>query len=101
MRAGLLLLGLAVCFLIGVLYGVERESGADGDTIGERETVIEVIQEEEEVTEEPVFENKEAAGAIQSDTTPAYKAASALESVVKFFYEIIVEILFQVSKLFY
>lgn len=100
MRIMLLLLSLAVCFLIGVLYGMDREKDDVAQDSTLEHEIVESI-EDKLVVEEPE-ENVEQVHVIQSgDNTPAYKAASALSSVVEFIYEIIVEILFQISKLFY
>lgn len=100
MRIMLLLLSLAVCFLIGVLYGMDREKDDVAQDSTLEHEIVESI-EDKQVVEEPE-ENVEQVHVIQSgDNTPAYKAAAALSSVVEFIYEIIVEILFQISKLFY
>lgn len=98
MRGILLLLCLVVCFLFGLLYGMDHNREVNTDV--SKEVVRETVQESPVVAEPPA-ESTEEVNLVQSDTTPAYKAASALESIVTFFYEIVVELLYQVSKLFY
>lgn len=97
MRGILLLLCLVVCFLFGLLYGIDQDRGAHSS---------EIVQEEMEQEHPPAVEDSplhppEEVNLAQSDETSAYKMASALESIINFFYEIVIEILFQASKLFY
>ncbi|MBN6205643.1 hypothetical protein JYK21_04190 [Ralstonia pickettii] len=97
MRIILFVLLLTVCFLSGVLYATNQQTTAKEEQLTENtvvETEVELPQGNQEI---------EAAEIIpaQNIDTPAFQAASALETVVSFFYEIIVDILYQVSKLFY
>lgn len=88
---------LAIFFLVGALYGMDR-SVVSGTGQGSAEVPeLEAQQEEPEITEEPVI----AAPVEMEGPVPfTQKAASLLETVVKGFYEVIVEILFQISQVF-
>lgn len=110
MRTIIFFLLLMICFLAGVLYATDHQATVkepyltnntaveidEGMTDEKQDTGIEeslVEEKQDTVTEETV--------PVQKMDTPAFQAASALETVVSFFYEIIVDILYQVSKLFY
>ena len=97
-RGLLLLFGLVVCFLFGLLYGIDHDRHATSEVV---DPVVPEVTEEIPVEKDVPEEPNEEITLIQSDSTPAYKAASALETIVTFFYEIIVEILYQISRLFY
>lgn len=97
MRIILFVLLLTVCFLSGILYATNLQTTPKEEHLTENivvETELEQTQENKEI------EAAEKMSAQNIDT-PAFQAASALETVVSFFYEIIVDILYQVSKLFY
>ena len=98
MRIILLILTLAVCFLAGVLYGVDSEPSIQVDNI-EQEAEIEVDNIVTEVSHEP---SEESITIVETaTTTPAYEAASALETIVDFLFEIVVDILLHISQLFF
>lgn len=106
MRFITILLLFAVCFLGGALYGVSQERSAYEQQPIE---VAEVREEQPNIEAEErravevgnTYEPIEETTLTPTDSTPAYKAASALETIVNFFYEIVVELLYQVSRLFY
>ncbi|MEJ8766584.1 MULTISPECIES: hypothetical protein [unclassified Oceanobacillus] len=106
MRFITILLLFAVCFLGGALYGVNQERSAYEQQPRE---VAEVREEQPNIEAEErravevgnTYEPIEETTLTPTDSTPAYKAASALETIVNFFYEIVVELLYQVSRLFY
>ncbi|GGN54685.1 MULTISPECIES: hypothetical protein [Oceanobacillus] len=111
MRFITILLLFAVCFLGGALYGVNQERSA----YEEQPREVAEVREEQPNEEQPNIEAEERRAVevgntyepieettlTPTDSTPAYKAASALETIVNFFYEIVVELLYQVSRLFY
>lgn len=104
MRIITILLLFAVCFLGGALYGVSQERSVNEEqprdfAVLEEQPNMEAEKRWGEVvnTYEPIEETI----LVPTDSTPAYKAASALETIVNFFYEIVVELLYQVSRLFY
>lgn len=84
-----------VCFLSGILYANQQTTVKEDET--ENKIVESIDREEVETFEADTSE----VIPVQNTNTPAFQAASALETVVNFFYEIIVDILYQVSKLFY
>ncbi|WP_100010589.1 hypothetical protein [Lentibacillus sediminis] len=88
---------LAVFFLVGALYGMDRSMVSGIDQRDAEVPVLEQPQEEPEVIEEPVI----AAPVEMEGPVPlTQKAASLLETVVKGFYEVIVTILYQISQVF-
>lgn len=97
MRILLAILFLAIFFLAGVLYGADHLQVTNVNEL-HQDTGIEMNHD----VPVDVHENKDVnVVPIQSADTPAYKAASALESVVDFFYDVIVDILVHFSKLFF
>ena len=97
MRIIMLILTLVVCFLAGVLYGVDSKQPLHVNSV-EQETEIEMESTIQEMSQEVP---EETVTLVQTATTPAYEAASALKTIVDFFYEIVVDILLHVSKLFF
>ncbi|MCF3941819.1 hypothetical protein [Oceanobacillus alkalisoli] len=106
MRVIIILLLFAVFFLGGTLYGVNQERNTYEDQpresakVAEEEPIIET-EERQTVGVGNEYDPIEETTLTPTDSTPAYKAASALETIVSFFYEIVVEVLYQVSRLFY
>lgn len=98
MRIIMFILSLAVCFLVGVLYGTGQERGTTDDGTDDS---LPITQTEEKVIADIPEEAVEVSVPLQSVETPAYKAASALETIVNFFYEVVVGVLYQLSRLFY
>lgn len=94
MRFIFFIFALALCFILGVQYGVDRQEYAVESPVSQ-ENVI------EEINEIPEEQSIETSHLNTGDTTTAYKAASALESLVDLVYEVIVHFLYQISKLFY
>ena len=98
MRIILLILTLAVCFFAGVIYGADSEPSIQVDNI-EQESEIKVDSPITEMSHEP---SEESITIVQTAaTTPAYEAASALETIVDFLFEIVVDILLHISQLFF
>ncbi|WP_373892860.1 hypothetical protein ACUL41_08695 [Virgibacillus natechei] len=99
-RAFIVILLLAVFFLTGMLYGMDNNNVAINDKSGQSEEPDQavVIEEEEVETVETssidLMDRQEPVHFIQ-------KAASFLETGVKGFYEAVVQILYQVSQLFF
>ncbi|MBY7143333.1 hypothetical protein KFZ56_09730 [Virgibacillus sp. NKC19-3] len=93
-RSFIVILLLAVFFLTGMLYGMDNKNTAVND---ESDQTV-VIEEEEVETVEPsstdVMDRQEPVHFIQ-------KAASFLEVGVKGFYEVVVQLLYQISQLFF
>lgn len=86
-----------ICFLAGVLYATDHQATVKEPYLTNN-TAVEI---DEGMTDEKQDTVTEETVPVQRIDTPAFQAASALETVVSFFYEIIVDILYQVSKLFY
>lgn len=97
MRILLAVLFLVIFFLAGVLYGADH---LQVENVNELHPDSGIEMNNDDSVE--VYENEDInVVPIQSDDTPAYKAASALESVVDFFYDVVVDILVHFSKLFF
>ena len=95
-----------------MLYGMDRENHASPDrTISQEELETESISVSDELTEIEERNGDENADEIvikqnlqSQKNEPAHfteKAASFLGTVVKGFYDIVVQILYQISQLFY
>lgn len=101
MRSFIVLLLLVVVFLTGMLIGLERKEGMRSNNITSEIHVVEQVDqltqselhEDQSMIEKQPFEVGE-----QEQTTQ--KVAAFLEAGVKGVYEVIVEVLFQVSSLF-
>lgn len=101
MRSFIVLLLLTVVFLSGMLIGMDRKEESHANNIPSEMNVIEQTDnlaygdgyEEQPVIVEQIIE-------IEGPAQTTQKIASFLEAGVKGFYEIIVEVLFQVSSLF-
>lgn len=101
-RSFVVLLLLIVVFLTGMLIGIDREQNTYIKNVPAEFNVSEstehiahwdVEDEEQFIVEEQTLNTKQPEQATQ-------KVASFLEAGVKGFYEIIVEVLYQVSSLF-
>lgn len=102
MRVILLMVALVICFLFGVMYGMDNQQTADVRPFEQKsEEIVADRVTDQRLVEADVETDKEMTVVAETSSTPAYKAASALEAVVDFLYEIIVGILYQVSKLFF
>lgn len=104
-RSFIVLLLLAVFFLAGTLYGMDRESV---DAMDEKIGSIEVPSnnpESNNYNNERIVNKEKAEGINEMEMKEpnhfTEKAASFLEAGVKGFYEVIVQILYQVSQLFF
>lgn len=99
MRFILFLLILALCFLLGVLYGVEKD--LQRETAQPTDEMVEQAEEGKDNEIELLEPVAEEIALAHSEATSSYKVASALQTIVDFFYNIVVEVLYEVSKLFY
>lgn len=97
MRVILIILMLMICFLAGVLYGTDQQVAGNNEPPTQQANT----EVQERMAEEIESIENEEIISVQNVNAPVFKAATALETVVNFFYEIIVGILFQISKLFY
>ncbi|WP_339228180.1 hypothetical protein NSQ77_00195 [Oceanobacillus sp. FSL K6-2867] len=103
MRFVFVLLLLAVFFLSGIVYGMNKETThvvEDDDTVAE---VIEDTEEQEtagETVTVPVSQPMADAG---TDTAVEYtqKTASILGAGVKGFFELLMQVLYQTAQLFF
>lgn len=99
-RSFIVILLLAVFFLTGMLYGMDNNDIAIKEESGQSEELDQTVGLEEEQVETvetssiDVMERAEPVHFVQ-------KAASFLEAGVKGFYEVVVQILYQVSQLFF
>ncbi|WP_042146016.1 hypothetical protein [Paucisalibacillus sp. EB02] len=104
------LLLLVVCFLVGTLVGIDHKGksilpAANTKTKTEviestpevQQTVKQQTQETENVNQQSVAEELSAS----STDHLSQKTASFLEVIVQGFYDLIVQILYQISQLFY
>lgn len=103
-RSLIVVLLLAVCFLTGVVYGNDKQ--AEESTPQQTEMKVDVKEAKDEVlqtkttsdTTEVITEEKINTNGPSPVTE---KTASILEAGVSGFYEVVVEILYQVSQLFF
>lgn len=101
MRSFIILLLLIVVFLAGMLIGIEREESIRSNHISPELNEVEQIDqivhweayEEQSIIEEQMLN-------IEGPEHTTQKLATFLESGVKGFYEIIVDVLFELSSLF-
>ncbi|WP_121615065.1 hypothetical protein [Virgibacillus halodenitrificans] len=108
-RSIIVLLLFAIFFLTGTLYGMDHAQPMEGE--GEREIQNNAVEtkktkkEHEANTQEVIYQNPKAVSTEQVDVAEpvsfVQKAAAFLEAVVKGFYEVLVQLLYQVSKLFF
>lgn len=88
-----------------MLYGMDRENYAmPDDSVNQSESVPVTISEKPEVTEDTVNEAVANQDLHSLNNEPVHfteKAASFLEAGVKVFYDIVVQILYQISQLFF
>lgn|SRR5690625_1389853 len=101
MRSFIVLLLLIVVFLVGMLIGIEREGGMHANNNLLESSEIEQVDkstnweayEEQFILEEEMLE-------VEASEHTTQKVAAFLEAGVKGFYEIIVEVLFEISSFF-
>lgn len=101
MRSFIVLLLLIVVFLTGMLIGMERKEDIFANHLLPKVNHMEQPENitESEVYEEPLLiEEQMIDFDVPAQTTQ--KMATFLEAGVKGFYEIVVEVLFQISSLF-
>jgi len=101
MRSFIVLLLLVVVFLTGMLIGMEKKEGRYANHLSSEEHVIdqtEKLKEWDVYDEQPMIEEQMLAFEAPEQTTQ--KVATLLETGVKGFYEIVVDLLFQISSLF-
>ncbi|WP_188453606.1 hypothetical protein [Virgibacillus oceani] len=106
-RSFIILLLLAVFFLTGMLLGIDRGQNADGSSSGSENKIEEiVVKTPKEVT---TIENNEASlekvsdQTISAESSPQFtqKMASILETGIKWFYDMVVLIVYQIAELFF
>lgn len=106
-RAFVVLLLLAVFFLSGTLYGMDRGDVAAND---EAVSSVETSGQQEKSSEAAIktndadkINNMEQISLAEANKPVHFteKIASFLEGAVKGFYEVVVEILYQISALFF
>ncbi|MGY0694329.1 hypothetical protein ACW2QC_16365 [Virgibacillus sp. FSP13] len=99
-RSFITLLLLAVCFLTGMLLGIDR--GQD-DNAHQEEEIKEVIVSDKDVeqdTNDTIEIESETPTNIDSPASFTQKMASFLEVGIKGFYEMVVMIVYQIAQLF-
>ncbi|MEC5422200.1 hypothetical protein QGM71_01665 [Virgibacillus sp. C22-A2] len=98
-RSFVVLLLLAVFFLTGVLYGMDRGEISLHD---EATKEVELVESQELASTQMVLVEQELDNHNMEEAEHfTQKTASFLEAGVKGFYEVIVQILYQVSQLFF
>lgn len=97
LRSFIVLLLLAVFFLAGTVYGTDRGNNAVND---EKVNSVEVLNNNEQI--EMVEKTRKINNSeITESTHFTEKAASFMGAAVTGFYEVVVQILYQVSQLFF
>jgi|SRR5690625_849271 len=102
-RSFVYLLLLIVVFLTGMLLGIDRER----DMVSSPEASESILSPSESNLstddDSPFDESNQSEVANEIEAKPHFtqKAASFLEGGVKGFYEVVVEILYQISRLFF
>ncbi|MBM7597911.1 hypothetical protein JOC34_000268 [Virgibacillus halotolerans] len=106
-RSFIVVLLLAVFFLSGTLYGMDRGEGAEKNealsslkTSDDQQDNLETTAATTELEEMEKIE-KLRAEEMNEPEHFTVKTASFLETAVKGFYEVVVEILYQISSLFF
>jgi biopolymer transport protein ExbD len=104
------LLLLVVCFLVGTLVGIEHNGksilpvSTNATNTEEKVSTPEVKQTANQKTQETEIVNQQTvAEELSASSTDhlSQKTASFLEVIVQGFYDLIVQILYQISQLFY
>lgn len=106
-RSFIVILLLAVFFLSGTLYGMDHSKGVEDEDVlpsmeasdNQRESA-ETMSETVELEEQEKIEQTRLAQASGPQHFTE-KMANFLETAVKGFYEVVVEILYQISALFF
>lgn len=101
MRSFIVLLLLIVVFLTGMLFGMEKKESkneiylpAETKEIAQSDIITEwQVYEEQPLSEKEVF-------IYETPKQTTHKLAILLESGVKGFYEMVVELLYQISSVF-
>ncbi|AIF45387.1 hypothetical protein [Virgibacillus sp. SK37] len=108
-RSIIVLLLFAIFFLTGTLYGMDHAQPMAGKEEGEVQTnkveSKEIKNEKEpkkqkEESQDPIVVSAENVD-VAEPVSFVQKTAALLEAVVKGFYEVLVQLLYQVSKLFF
>lgn len=102
MRSFVFLLLLVIVFLTGMILGIDRDQNdqsKDREKIEELSLDAEIVDYETRVDEHVIMTEE----SIDMEASPHFtqKLASFLEAAVKGFYEVIVEILYRISTLFF
>lgn len=97
MRSIIILLLFAVFFLSGMVFGIDKNNRSDIEGINEQ-AVEEIELEEIETVDEDI--TYEQAAVITGKEHTVQKVASLLEKAVRAFYELVVQLMYQFTKLF-
>lgn len=107
-RSFIVLLMLTVVFLAGMVLGVDRgQSAINPDVDVEQEVEVPEPSENKQMIEkERIVQAEEASNEeiVDAEEEPMHltqKTASLLETGVKGFYEMVVQMLYQISQLFF
>ncbi|MBP1968719.1 hypothetical protein J2Z83_000813 [Virgibacillus natechei] len=105
-RSFIVILLLAVFFLTGMMYGMDRGNIASTDGLVDQTESNEPERNQGEIVEMEPIEEKELEPSteginIEEPNHFTQRAASFLEAGVKGFYEVVVQVLYQVSQLFF
>ncbi|WP_163970053.1 hypothetical protein [Oceanobacillus halotolerans] len=107
-RSFIVILLLAVFFLSGMVFGMGQENQYaeenQEEIIPPYEQESQAISDEQQLVEQPTKEdvtNTVGAIEVEEPTHFTQKMATFLETAVKGFYEAIVQIMYQVSQLFF
>ena len=101
MRSFIALLLLIVVFLTGMLVGMDKNEGMHANHLSSEEHITkqqENLIEWEVYEEQPIIEEQKLTFDPSKHTTQ--KIATLLETGVKGFYEVVVDILYQITSLF-
>lgn len=101
MRSFIVLLLLIVVFLTGMLIGIEREGGIHANQISPE---VNVAEQTGQLTHWEAYDEVSTIEKqlldMEGPEQTTQKVAAFLEAGVKGFYEVVVEILFQISSFF-
>ncbi|MBU5265869.1 hypothetical protein [Virgibacillus proomii] len=100
-RSVIILLLLAICFLTGVVYGNQGTVNKEQESIASDKTEEITLPSIEKINKATSEENSAPLAEVEAPAPVTEKTASILEASITGFYEIVVEILYQISQLFF
>lgn len=100
-RSVIILLLLAICFLTGVVYGNQGAANKEQEPIASDKIEEITLPSTENINEATSGENRAPLTEVEAPAPVTEKTASILETSITGFYEIVVEILYQISQLFF